>query len=200
MENQISLKKVTARGKRYVYVRSTGECIVSGFKGSEAELRKMAQAKLGQPLKWRRLPRSLEFPWRMDAARMIHRVTGGRAKHRGQSYDLTAETIFEMLTRAKDRCAVTGLQFDYGPKTEQAWTRRPMSPSLDRIDNAKGYERSNLRLVCVCVNIAIGEWGFQNFEMMCRAFVERNPVRKPAIAHNINIVRRELAERGVVVG
>ena len=57
---------------------------------------------------------------------MIHKVTGARAKHRGQFYDLTSQTIFEMLHSAKDRCEVTGLKFDYGPKSEEAWTRRPV--------------------------------------------------------------------------
>ena len=112
--------------------------------------------------------------WRTDAARLLHKFTKSRATRRGRPYTLSVETIARMLFDAGDRCEVTGLKLDYRSNTNPHWKSRPMAPSLDRISNLGGYEASNLRIVCACVNVAINEWGLDNFQNICRAFVSRN--------------------------
>lgn len=174
--SETAFKKVTSRGKRYVYLRGTNIALVRGFLGTENELDGLlAGETISQAIEDHRRCGSASLAgWRTDAAKMLHRTTKNRANGRERLYGLSVEAITDMLRDAHDRCQVTGLRFDYGPKTEAAWLRRPMAPSLDRISNKGGYEPVNVRVVCVCVNVAINEWGLANFEKMCRAFVSRN--------------------------
>ena len=54
---------------------------------------------------------------------------------------------------------MTGIQFVY--TKDERFTRQAFSPSLDRIDNDKGYTPENTRLVCTmynyCRNVARDE-------------------------------------------
>lgn len=173
--NAISLKKVTSRGKRYVYLRGTGIALVRGFEGTEVELDTLlASPQISREIEAHTTANATMFGWRLDAAKTLHKITMGRAKQKQRTYSLSVATIAGMLSDAGDRCEVTGLKFDYRAKSDPDWKARPMAPSLDRISNKGGYERHNVRLVCACVNVAINEWGLENFERVCRAFVERN--------------------------
>lgn len=181
MENVISLKLVTSRGKRYVYLRGTGECLVRGFIGPETELGELIETRLGSPLPAKKRSRiSLIDGWRTDAARKMHKTTGGRARYRERDYDLTPDVILGMLKKTKDRYEVTGLDFDYRPRANQDWRTNPFAPSLDRINNNSGYGSGNVRLVCACVNYAINEFGLEIFDKICRAFVAKHPIVAPA--------------------
>lgn len=180
MENiamsEISLKKVTSRGRRYVYLRGTNIALVKGFRGTEAELDGMLNGDgvARQIAAHRENVNALTVGRRMDAAKILHKVTRARARSRDRAYSLSVEMIATTLAGTYDRCEITGMRFDYGPKTEAALQARPMAPSLDRISNKGGYDPVNVRVVCVCVNVAINEWGLANFEKMCRSFVARN--------------------------
>lgn len=81
-----------------------------------------------------------------------------RAKRSGK--DLMSETDFwSLVERANGRCEVTGIKFSserVGGLRVAAW-----SPSIDRIDGAKGYSVDNCRLVCVSVNMALNEFGVE---------------------------------------
>jgi hypothetical protein len=54
---------------------------------------------------------------------------------------------------------MTGIEFDY--KKDRKFKRHPFSPSLDRIDNDRGYTPENTRVVCTmynyCRNVARDE-------------------------------------------
>ena len=56
--------------------------------------------------------------------------------------------IRELLEVQEDRCAITGLPFQF----QGAHRDANMLPSLDRIDSAGHYERSNVQLVCRFIN------------------------------------------------
>ena len=51
---------------------------------------------------------------------------------------------------------MTGVQLSLlsGNRRENPW-----APSIDRIDNSKGYEAGNVRMVCVAANFAMNAWG-----------------------------------------
>ena len=90
-------------------------------------------------------------------AKNLYSQTKARAKKRENAFDLTKEGYAAMVT---DRCALTGIMFD----TEKAENRtrhhkRPYAPSIDRIDNSLGYTDTNVRIVCVAVNLAMNTWG-----------------------------------------
>lgn len=169
------LKRVTTRGKKYVYTRDTGIVVVRGFVGSDEALEALIARNIGPALAKRgRSPRSLLSGWREDVAKAIHRTTKNRAATKGRPYSLTPQTIIEMLKAAGDKCQITGLAFEYTDNENPDWRANPFAPSLDRIDNKGGYVRRNVRLVCTCVNFAINEFGVGTFDKMCRAYVERN--------------------------
>lgn len=78
-----------------------------------------------------------------------------RAKHRGLRFDLTREWIQTRLELGK--CELSGATFDL--VLSQTGRALPMAPSIDRIDNRKGYTQDNCRVILWCLNRALGEEG-----------------------------------------
>lgn len=56
--------------------------------------------------------------------------------------------IRELLEIQDDRCAITGLHFQF----QGAHDDSNMLPSLDRIDSSGHYEKTNVQLVCRFIN------------------------------------------------
>lgn len=88
---------------------------------------------------------------------VLHRARS-RARARKLKLDVDLEFLVSLWHRQKGRCAVSGLSFSEEWKDE-AFVKTPFGPSLDRIDSSKGYERENVRLVCMAANFALNEWG-----------------------------------------
>lgn len=96
-------------------------------------------------MKARRARDRAKKPWAILVGGAAH-----RAKKAMMSFDLTAEWA---KTRWTGKCEVTDIPFvinsgKHGPT--------PYSPSIDRIDPAKGYVRSNCRFVLMAVNALKG--------------------------------------------
>jgi hypothetical protein len=72
-----------------------------------------------------------------------------RAKKKGIDYDLTPEWARNKWT---GKCELTGIAFriEYGRSGKGG---KPRSPSLDRIDNTKGYTQDNCRFILQAVNM-----------------------------------------------
>lgn len=58
------------------------------------------------------------------------------------------EFIDRLMERQKDRCALTGIAFNFDTKSHEKHLR----PSLDRIDSNGHYEVNNLQVVCRFIN------------------------------------------------
>ncbi len=78
------------------------------------------------------------------------RNTRARAKQRGRECTLTLEDVTALT--ASMVCSRTGLVLQWGQGNKSPW-----APSLDRQDNARGYTRDNVELVCWAYNRARGE-------------------------------------------
>lgn len=50
---------------------------------------------------------------------------------------------------------------------------RPFARSFDRINANKGYSKENLRVICWCENMALGEFGIGVYDRMCKARIRR---------------------------
>lgn len=75
----------------------------------------------------------------------------------------------ELVSRISMRtCELSGM-----PLKASKGSRSPNSISLDRIDPAKGYVYSNIRVVAWCLNAAFGNWGSEEFEKYARAWIAR---------------------------
>ena len=90
-------------------------------------------------------------------------------------YDLTPEWIFNCLKEQNFQCAETGIKFTFGTPD------CPNKPSFDRIDNAKGYEKSNLRLVTAQTNVSRNDLSVEENILRQVLVVERIKRRNPEL-------------------
>jgi uncharacterized protein YacL (UPF0231 family) len=94
------------------------------------------------------------------------------AKRRNLPYDLDQVFLRELYFKQNERCALTGIEFNF-IKIVSSY-RRPFLPSIDRIDSNLGYIKNNVRLVCTIVNLALNDFGDEAFDKICRAYVKLN--------------------------
>lgn len=99
---------------------------------------------VSDPVKKAAISRSARERYWLNQEWRIAQEAKIRARKRGLPYDLTKEWVKETWTGF---CALTGLPFRLRSTTITAY-----SPSIDRIDNAKGYTRDNCRWVLYGVN------------------------------------------------
>ena len=91
-----------------------------------------------------------------------------RAKATTPDTDLDRE-FFEGLM---DRCCVTGKEFMY--KNPYDCYHNPLAPSIDRIDNTKGYYRSNVQVILSCLNRFKNDMPNKDFLELWKALTEGN--------------------------
>ena len=103
--------------------------------------------------------------------RLLHIAAKARAKKKGLPYLIDDKVMIEMSRAQADRCALTGIDFDF--TSELGFINRPYAPSVDRIDNSKGYTPDNIQIVCVIVNKAKNEYPQDMFDEMCLARVRQ---------------------------
>lgn len=100
------------------------------------------------------------------AAALIAQIRS-RSKQRGYAFDLNAHV--EDVQRRIDIgfCELTGLPFslDGGRSFD--------SPSIDRVVPSCGYLHTNIRIILLGLNVALGDWGEDVFLMMADALRER---------------------------
>lgn len=99
-----------------------------------------------------------------------------RASAKGLECTITSDDVARCYIRSGMRCALTSCSFTTD-KAEGAH-KAPFAPSIDRIDCRKGYTPDNIRLVCVAVNYALGEWGEEIFARIARGYVRARDVRR----------------------
>jgi len=97
-----------------------------------------------------------------------------RVKAKGWDFEIDAAFIQELFSKQSGKCALTKIPFTFNFEKCKTVKKDPFSPSIDRIDSAKGYTKDNVRLVCMVVNLALNEFGDDTFSKMCRAFVQNN--------------------------
>ena len=92
-----------------------------------------------------------------------------RSEKRNLPFDLSIEWAEENWT---GKCSMTGLDFLIG----KDWIAHPRSPSIDRIDPAKGYTQSNCRFICFAANALKGRGTDADMLAIAKAIVENfNP-------------------------
>ncbi len=103
------------------------------------------------------------------------------AEKRGLAFELSRPRKRELQEQARnDKCEATGLPFDLNAEE----SRNPFFPSLDRIDNSKGYLDNNVRVVVRAFNLMRGDLEDRTFHRIIVGYVKER--RR----------RRELAEKG----
>jgi hypothetical protein len=98
--------------------------------------------------------------WLRVADRLSGNMRTQRNKpHRGsETHEILNRTdILRLLMEQGYRCPVSGSYFSHD--SFDGDKRDPFQPSVDRRDASLGYTRSNIRLVCLLVNMAMSDWG-----------------------------------------
>jgi len=93
-----------------------------------------------------------------------------RAKTKDVPFDITPEYMLDLWNKTDGCCAVTGLTFDLD-KSDKGKVN-PYAPSIDRIKPSLGYTRGNVRLICYQLNLAISEYGLDQFDNLVKAYVK----------------------------
>jgi hypothetical protein len=83
--------------------------------------------------------------------------------------NLKREDVLKIAEKQNYRCALTGALLNRD-RLLGAWDIN--NPSLDRIDNTKGYQLDNVRWVSVWANMARHNWSDEEFYRLCRETTE----------------------------
>lgn len=89
-----------------------------------------------------------------------------RAKQKNIQFELDQEWVIKKLR--KGRCEATGLKFNLNLKPYL----NPLYPTIDRIDNSKGYTYDNCWVVCHMFNIAKADHNIKVFEYWANKYVK----------------------------
>jgi hypothetical protein len=87
--------------------------------------------------------------------------TKKRANKNSFDFDLTLKYLVELWVAQQGRCALTGKEFSLEPGSLQS--KNPFKISIDRVDNNKGYVKSNIRFLTHWANNAKSTWTDQIF-------------------------------------
>lgn len=88
-----------------------------------------------------------------------------RARNRGLDFDLDGHVSAIQERIDAGVCEITGYPFDLSPG------RKFSSPSIDRINPARGYTYDNIRIVLNLVNAAMGDWGEETLRQVMEAWL-----------------------------
>jgi len=89
--------------------------------------------------------------------RHCKRVLGSKRSEM-KSVQVSAEYVHRLLEAQSYRCAITGHPLVFPKSLAPNREPKPNDPSLDRIDNSKGYEQGNVRWVVLSKNLEKNRW------------------------------------------
>lgn len=93
-----------------------------------------------------------------------------RSIKKNVAFDINFEFIKEMYKNQNGKCALTNISFTCEPN-EIKGRYNKHNISLDRIKSNLGYTKNNVRLVLVCVNLALNAFGDENLELLSTEFL-----------------------------
>lgn len=96
-----------------------------------------------------------------------------QAKERNINVSVTAEELWELYIKQNKKCALTGLDIDFGKHVHRQKTKlQSQTASLDRIDSKRGYVAGNLQWVHKHVNIMKNRYDNDYFKQICKLVTE----------------------------
>ena len=99
---------------------------------------------------------------------ILLRHAKNRSIRKNIEFDLDKNWLNTKLDNGK--CELSNLDFDFTNDNDLHFN--PFSPSIDRIDPKKGYTKDNCRVVLVCANFGLGEWGMDIYLKVAKAIIE----------------------------
>ena len=105
-----------------------------------------------------------------DCSARLVATARSNAKRSNVEFGLDDASISRLWDAQGGCCAVSGLEFT-DEEFPEALVKRPFAPSADRIVPGGGYLQGNVRLVCVCANLSMNEWGVDTLIRLADAVV-----------------------------
>lgn len=111
--------------------------------------------------------------WSQEVERAARRPNGWLYKHwnktlrRRPGSTLDIDQLKDIARRCGGHCEVSGLTLVTDQKMH------PYQPSLDRVDNTRGYTFDNVRMVCLIVNYCMNRWGESAFNRLALSMAQR---------------------------
>jgi hypothetical protein len=109
--------------------------------------------------------------WLSVADRLAGHIKAGRHARAVTQDVLGKVDVLRLLLEQDYRCAISGSYFTHDAFSGEGTS--PYQPSVDRIDPGRGYERDNVRIVCLMVNYAMSNWGEEPLRKMAARIVAR---------------------------
>jgi hypothetical protein len=98
-------------------------------------------------------------------------LKGARRNNKANAgFELDLDFIIDKLTAGV--CEATGIAFSYECSSEKYKTNK-LAPSLDRVDNSKGYTKDNVRVVVWWYNLMKNDETDEALLEFCKAVVNR---------------------------
>lgn len=94
----------------------------------------------------------------------------GRAKKYNLDFEIDFEFMYGLFKKQNCKCLLTNIDFTFNLR-EDGRNFSPFNMSIDKINHLKGYTKDNVRLVCVIVNLALNDFGEENFKLMCQSYL-----------------------------
>lgn len=96
-----------------------------------------------------------------------------RSTRRGLEFDLTEGWLYNRAKSHDFCCEITGIRFKLSDDDdEMLFCGGFYIPSLDRIDNNRGYTKDNVRIISSTINRMVGPYSDQRFMLFCKAVLE----------------------------
>lgn len=95
-----------------------------------------------------------------------------RAQNRNKKFELSKEYLWNLYVNQNKKCALTGMDIDFGIDDSRNLSTYQGSASLDRIDSTVGYVENNVQWVHKHINVMKNEYEESYFKELCKLVVE----------------------------
>ncbi len=96
------------------------------------------------------------------------------AKIRDIPFKITKKQIWNLFEKQNRKCALSGMDLQFGINSRIKEKKRECTASVDRIDNTKGYIKGNIQWVHKYVNKMKNTHSQEYFIKMCKMVAENN--------------------------
>lgn len=116
------------------------------------------------------------YVWSLDYKKRLRRLcqmAKNRSKSKELEFNIDGDYLIKLWEENEGCCALTGQPFDLTNWGEHGQVN-PNTPSVDRIIPKLGYVKGNVRLITYHMNIALSDFGVEQFEHLLRTYREFN--------------------------
>lgn len=102
-------------------------------------------------------------------SRTLSKTRYEASNRRGLSFELSLFDVLHLVDTQKGKCALTGWSLEFTRGGNFKGGTNPRGCTIDRLDNAKGYHKDNVQLVCWMANLIRGSLSLLEFKELCEA-------------------------------